>query len=701
MRLILLISSLSFTLLSSSTSAQGTQPASGQLTIDALIDVKHPSNPVWSPDGRRVAFVWNRAGVENVWLVDLSGSKPALPRALTRFDSSDASGLFWSADGRKIWFAREGHLWTVDVDASTEAFPLWTTPDSESGYAPSPDRSKVAFTREGDIWVRGLADGRERRLTQTPILEGGLAWSPDGSRIAFITLSSTRHENAPEYAGGKILYTWIERGFGDVAIVALDSGLTVTVMPNPEFRESGVRWADGSRVVFERVHEDTTRREIVVADSATGQGKVVVSELDEKWWSIPGPARPGAQPSPDGKWIAFVSDRDGWDHIYLVPSGGGTPTQITRGAFEAWRPTWSADGKHIAFDANEPDRPGVRQVRVADIGEDPAHTTVRTLSRGRGTNVSPDWSPDGKHLVYQHTDPQSSADLFAVAADGVGATRLTDSFPAGMDRTKLIEPELVWYPATDGENVPAYLFVPKDLDRSRKHPAIVWIHGDGHNQNYDGWHVERNYAVYYSFHQYLLQQGYVVIAPDYRGSIGYGRKWRQGVFGDVGGKDSADATQAATYLKTLSYVNPDRIGVWGLSYGGFFTLLALVDAPKTFACGVDVAGVVDYRMYYEDPWHGSWTFGRLRAPENDPKAYDVASPLSRMDRLERPLLILHGTSDVNVPYLHSVRLIDDLLKRGKSFEFMVYPGEFHYFTRAHVLEDAWRRVERFFDQHLR
>ena len=701
MRLILLVSALSLTLFSSSTSAQGAQPASGQLTIDALIDVKHPSNPVWSPDGRRVAFVWNRAGVENVWLVDLSGSKPALPRALTRFDSSDASGLFWSADGRKIWFAREGHLWTVDVDASTEAFPLWTTPDSESGYAPSPDRSKVAFTREGDIWVRGLADGRERRLTQTPILEGGLAWSPDGSRIAFVTFSSKRHENAPEYTGGKILYTWIERGFGDVAIVALDSGLTVTVMPNPEFRESGVRWADGSRVVFERVHEDTTRREIVVADSATGQGNVVVSELDEKWWSIPGPARPGAQASPDGKWIAFVSDRDGWDHIYLVPSGGGTPTQITRGAFEAWRPTWSADGKHIAFDANEPDRPGVRQVRVADIGEDPAHTTVRTLSRGRGTNVSPDWSPDGKHLVYQHTDPQSSADLFAVAADGVGATRLTDSFPAGMDRTKLIEPELVWYPATDGEKVPAYLFVPKDLDRSRKHPAIVWIHGDGHNQNYDGWHVERNYAVYYSFHQYLLQQGYVVIAPDYRGSIGYGRKWRQGVFGDVGGKDSADATQAATYLKTLSYVNPDRIGVWGLSYGGFFTLLALVDAPKTFACGVDVAGVVDYRMYYEDPWHGSWTFGRLRAPEDDPKAYDVASPLSRMDRLERPLLVLHGTSDVNVPYLHSVRLIDDLLKRGKSFEFMVYPGEFHYFTRAHVLEDAWRRVERFFDQHLR
>jgi len=110
MRLILLVSALSLTLLSSSTSAQGARPASGLLTIDALIDIKHPSNPVWSPDGRRVAFVWNRAGVENVWLVDLSGSKPAPPRALTRFDSGDASGLFWGADGGNVRFAREGHL---------------------------------------------------------------------------------------------------------------------------------------------------------------------------------------------------------------------------------------------------------------------------------------------------------------------------------------------------------------------------------------------------------------------------------------------------------------------------------------------------------------------------------------------------------------------------------------------------------------
>src|SRR5262249_34438372 len=268
-----------------------------------------------------------------------------------------------------------------------------------------------------------------------------------------------------------------------------------------------------------------------------------------------------------------------------------------------------------------------------------------------------------------HTDPQNSADLWVVDVASKKATRLTDSMPAAMHRTMFVEPAAIHYAGPDGQQVPAWLFVPTDVDRSKKHPAVVWIHGDG---------VKRNYAVYYSFHQYLLQQGYVVIAPDYRGSIGYGRDWREGVYMDVGGKDAKDAWMAANYLKSLGYVDGDRIGVWGLSYGGFFTLIAVTDQPKLFRAGVDVAGVVDYAMYYEDPYHGAWTASRIGTPEQNPQVYANASPLSHVDRLERPLLVLHGTSDVNVPYLHSVRLIDELLKRGKGdlVSFMTYPGEF-------------------------
>src|SRR4030095_16944301 len=129
----------------------------------------------------------------------------------------------------------------------------------------------------------------------------------------------------------------------------------------------------------------------------------------------------------------------------------------------------------------------------------------------------------------------------------------------------------------------------------------------------------------YSFHQYLLEQGYVVFAPDYRGSIGYGRAWRQGVYMDVGGKDAQDAGMAARYRKTLRYVDADRIGVWGLSYGGFFTLIAMTDQPTLYRAGVDVAGVVDYAMYYDDPYHGGWTASRIGPPEQNPAVDQQAS----------------------------------------------------------------------------
>jgi dipeptidyl aminopeptidase/acylaminoacyl peptidase len=661
------------------------QPAgTTRLTIDQLIDIRHPSNPMWSPDGRSVAFVWDRAGVADWYIADAdsANSKPRL--AL----QNAASPVEWSADGRALERRGEG--------------------------TPSPDRTRVAFVRTpasraanagpSELWVRTVADGRETRVAEHEGSIAAVSWSPDGAYVTYIAGSrQIRHEQTPAYSGSKIIYTITENVPGQLTAVAASGGTPTTVaLAAGVF--GGRRWLDARRIVFDRPSADFKKRMIYLADVSGGDPKVLHEEVEPKFWSMTGDAAGSPQPSPDGKWIAFLSDRDGFDHLYVMASNGGQPAQITKGKFECWRPTWSPDSTRIAFDANEPDRPGTRQIGLVTLNGDPARATIATITSGRGTNVAPVWSPDGKRLVYQHTDPHNSADLYVIDAAPVAKPiRLTDSMPAAVDRTAFVEPELVHYPGPDGQAVPAWLFVPKNLDRVRKHPAIVWIHGDGINQNYDGWHVQRNYAVYYSFHQYLLQKGYVVIAPDYRGSIGYGREWRTGVYMDVGGKDAKDAWMAANYLKTLGYVDTDRVGVWGLSYGGFFTLIAVTDQPKLFRAGVDVAGVVDYAMYYEDPYHGGWTTSRIGTPEQNPQVYAQASPLSHIDRLERPLLVLHGTSDVNVPYLHSVRLIDEALKRGKGdlVSFMTYPGEFHYFTRAHVLRDAWQRVEAFFDAELK
>jgi dipeptidyl aminopeptidase/acylaminoacyl peptidase len=700
-------------------------PASGSpgLSIEQLIDIRHPSSPIWAPDGRRVAFVSERAGIANLSVADAEGDV-ATAHPLTKFEDGQVDGAFWSRDARTIYFSRRGDLWQVPV-AGGEPEPVWSTPVAGTGTTPSPDGTRVAFVRGSDLWVRSVADGKEARLAHDDKSIGGAAWAPDGAHLVFNAgTAAIRHEEAPPYSGAKIIYTVTERTPGQMFVVAVPAFAASAGFPAGGARAGdgaagkpvaigtpggfgGARWLDSRRLVFDRTSGDFKRRTIYVADASGGAPpRVVHEDVDEKFWSIPGDARAGPQPSPDGKWIAFVSDRDGWDHLYVMPAPGdraGEAVQITKGKFEAWRPSWSPDSTRLAFDANEPDRPGDRHLGVATIGADPSHAAITMMTTGHGTDIAPSWSPDGKRLVYQHTDPRNSADLFVVgAAANAKPKRLSDSMPASMDRSELVEPELVHYPGPDGQSVPGWLFVPKGLDRTSTHPAVVWIHGDGINQNYDGWHVQRNYAVYYSFHQYLLQKGYVVFAPDYRGSIGYGRAWRQGVYMDVGGNDAKDAWMAANYLKTLRYVDTDRVGVWGLSYGGFFTLIAVTDQPRLFRAAVDVAGVVDYAMYYNDPYHGSWTASRIGTPEQNPKVYAQASPLSHVDRLERPLLILHGTSDVNVPYLHSVRLIDELLKRGKGdlVSFQVYPGEFHYFTREHVLRDAWHRVEQFFGANL-
>jgi dipeptidyl aminopeptidase/acylaminoacyl peptidase len=671
----------------------------GRLTIDALIDIRHPSQAAWSPDGGRIAFVWDRAMVQDVYVV---GAKDGEPKALTRHEDGLVDGLSWSRDGRHVYFQRGGDLWQVDPAGAEPARPVFSTREAESDVALSHDGARVAFARDGDLWTRSLSDGSEKRLTETPENEGEPVWSPDDRRLAFTVTSFTPRDVVPPYVGFKIAFRRQEGFRVHVGAVAADGGPVVAVARG-DGTETAPRWLDAGHVTLQRVSADLKTREVVAADAATGEGRVLARDADPKFWSL---EFLGAEPvpSPDGRRVAFISDRDGWDHLYVVPAAGGDAVAVTRGAFEASRPSWSPDGRRLAFDTNQGENPGVRQLVVADLGDDAgAAPRSAALTRGRGTNIGATWSPDGARLLYQHTDPTSSADLFVLDADAKtppAPRRLTDSMPAAIDETGLVPPRFVRYAAPDGQQVPAYLFVPAGLDRSRRHPAIVWVHGDGITQNFDGWHTRRDYAVYYSVHQYFAQRGYVVLAVDYRGSIGYGRDWRQGHYRDLGGKDYEDIAAGVGYLKTLGFVDTSRLGVWGLSYGGFMALQALTVTPELFRCGIDVAGVQDWADWYADP-DGPWIRGRMGRPEDEPELYRRSSPIHKVDRIVRPLLVMHGTADVNVPFLESVRLVDAALKAGKDVEFVMYPGELHYFHRGHVLRDAWKRAERFFDSHLR
>jgi dipeptidyl aminopeptidase/acylaminoacyl peptidase len=684
------------------------QPA-GRLDMEAILAIRHPSGASWSPDGNRVAFVWDRGGVQNLYLVDRVGG---WPEALTSFSEGLLSPPFWSPDGVRLFFERGGELWSLAIaEKGSAPRAVFGTETSETGVRLSPDGSQVAFLRLDDVWVRNLESGREKRLTVTPSTEYAIVWSPDGRTVAFQFARTTPREDDYEAVGAKIAFRRATEEPSEIAFVPAAGGAVTQVAGGSGFKTSPA-WVDARRLTFQRVSEDYRTREVLIADVATGEVRSLHRDVDARWWSL---EYLGAEPkpSPDGRWIAFVSDRSGWDSLYLVSPDGGPLHRVTPDDEEARRFAWSPDGARIAFDTNR-GHPGRRHLAVADVS-DPGRPEVRMLTEARGTNVQlPDssgftlangrggWSPDGQRILYQHTDSKRPPDLLWIDASGreTAPHELTYSLPSGVDRSLLVEPELVHYPSTDGQQVPAYLFVPPDLDRSRKHPAVVWIHGDGIAQNYDGWHVRRDYGVYYSFHQYLAQQGYIVLAPDYRGSIGYGRSWRVAPYRDLGGMDAEDIASAVPYLESLLYVDTGRIGVWGLSYGGFLTLAALTRDPGLFRCGVDVAGVHDFRLWYRDPG-GSWVESRLGDPRENADAYLQAAPVARIDRLERPLLVLHGTADVNVPFLESVLLVDALLKKGKQVDFAMYPGEFHYFHREHVLRDAWTRVASFFDRNLR
>ncbi|HXV65418.1 MAG TPA: LpqB family beta-propeller domain-containing protein [Vicinamibacteria bacterium] len=679
----------------------------GLLEVESLLSIRHPGSPAWSPDGSHVAFVWDRAGVQNLFVVDAVGG---WPQARTAYRDGVVGAPFWSADGSVVYFERDGELYEVPRAGAVLPQAVFGTEARESDVRLSPDGRQVAFVRLGDVWIRNLESGREKRLTVTLVSESDLRWSPDGARIAFLYTRSAPRTEGYDYIGRKLLFQRVEGDPQDVGVVSIEGGGVVPVGASPQV-EHFPRWLDARRLTLERVSTDLRVREILLADATTGELRTLHRDEDVKWWSL-GYLGAEPRPAPDGRFVAFVSDATGWDRLYVVSANGGEARPLTSDGEEVRRFAWSPDGRSIAFDSNaDAMNPGRRHLFVVDVeGAD----GPRRLTSGTGTNTQPadasgfglvnelgGWSPDGSKLLFQHTDSRRPADLFWLKiGDGAPPRELTYSLPPSVDRNELIEPELVFYAAPDGRQVPAYLFVPRDLDRERKHPAIVWIHGDGIAQNYEGWHIRRDYAVYYSFHQYLAQQGYIVLAPDYRGSIGYGKEWRQLPFRDLGGGDYEDIAASVPYLESLLYVDPERIGVWGLSYGGFLTLKALTEDPELFRCGIDVAGVHDFRYWHRDPG-GRWIVGRLGDPDENPEAYLQAAPVERVDRIVRPLLVLHGTADVNVPFLESLHLIDELMKKGKNVDFVAYPGEFHYFHREHVLRDAWRRVEEFFSAHLR
>ncbi|MGE0042542.1 MAG: prolyl oligopeptidase family serine peptidase, partial [Vicinamibacterales bacterium] len=675
------------------------QSPRGSITIDRIAEIKYPTDAAWSPDGAQVAFLWDFAGKQDLYVV----TPGAEPVALTDFPVdpdmwiSNISGFAWVSPD-EILFGKDGQLWSVSPSAPK---PARVAGLSDAGaFVLSADKRQVAFTRKGQIVVASLEAKIERQLTfwSEALTPATPQFSRDGRWLAFTATRGPGLERYPMPYNGDRIRSFVpatsERRLGIASVHGGDVIWVPTVGA-----VSSVQWTGDGAVLYEEKSPDGKTREIKVVTPG-GAARTLWRDHDERWWS---PTNRDSKTllSPDGKTVAFVTDRSGWIHVYVMPvtaTSEAEATQLTSGAYLAGLGDWSPDSRRIAYHHSVPGNQMERFLSIVDVATGASEPIVA----GRGVSFDPRFSPDGSRLVYPRTDVENSLDLYVVAArPSATPVRLSDSMPTGLDKADLVAPSAVSFPSRhDGHPVPATLMVPHGLDRTRKHPAIVWIHGSGSDQNFLGWHPG-SYRMYYSVSQYLVQQGYIVLTPDYRGSSGYSRDWSTGVHMGVGVSDAADVASGADYLKTLDYVDPDRIGVWGLSYGGFLTLQALTQDPTLWRCGIDVAGVVDWTYRGAGMTIAGYTIPRLGSPVENPAVYSAANPIEHMSTLERPLLIMHGTDDRNVAFHDSLRLIDLLVKQGKDFDTVIYPGEIHFFRRAIVLRDAWKRAERFFDEHLK
>jgi dipeptidyl aminopeptidase/acylaminoacyl peptidase len=678
-------------------------------------------------------------------------------REITRTTGNESNPR-WARGGTHVTFVRDNNLFVVPVEGTSSGTLVQLTDVAARRTDTRPtDSQRVAREEEQRLldWVEQEAERRKRREAREraralPKFEIGERQSVADAALsgddtyAFLVVTDraqARTAQVPRFVSESAYTEEIStrNKVGDVqdrrrlAVLNLKTGEGVwaglegiidpVAIPKPAPADDGaappaaappatpakptpkgdVRWgtllmSPDARLAVASVRAvDNNRRWLVAVDPATGRTRTIDAATDDAWIREVGAANNvsgGLGWLPDNRRVWYLAEHDGWMHLYTVDVTAAQPQrkQLTSGSFEVDAVQLSPDGDTFYIQSTE-HHAGERHLYALSVEGGP-RTKLTTATGASSGEISPDNSTFG--VIYSASTRPPEVYVMP-NRPGAEPRQVTTSTSPEWRSHKWVEPQLITYKTRDGVDVQARLYTP-EMVGARRHPsspAVVFVHGAGYLQN-----AHRYWSSYYReymFHHLLASRGYVVLDPDYRASAGYGRDWRTAIYRWMGGKDLQDVVDGTKYLVDAQKVHPKRIGVYGGSYGGFITLMAMFTTPDVFAAGAALRPVTDWAHY-----NHSYTSNILNEPQFDIDAYRKSSPIYFAEGLKGALLILHGMVDTNVHFQDSVRLAQRLIElRKENWDLALYPVEDHGFVEETSWADEYKRILKLFEQNLK
>jgi dipeptidyl aminopeptidase/acylaminoacyl peptidase len=665
-----------------------------------------------APNGHFMAVAANG----DIYVVD---KQTFTVRRLTNTLARETNPIF-SADGTQVYYVRDNNVYAVTLATglTTQITDIRTTPPpADSTDTLSRQQKRLAQQQRAlfqairdTLYADSVSTTRQHAreaLRPRPIYVGkdhdivSIDISPTGHALLITLRTPDRGQKAevPYYVTetGYTETRKIRTKVGDVStrynmlFVSLPNGqpMHLTLFPDdtlPHYVRF-IGWNPlGTSAAFYAFSLDNKTRMLYTISSA---GKLhTVERLRDTAW-VDGPCSICAGWYNNGRRLWYVSEATGFAHLYTATPTGNDRKQLTSGHWEVRDVSLSDNGQEFYLLTNEPSPFEGQYYRLPINGGTPQRIT--TLSGGHAATIS----PNGQLVADIYSYVNKPPDLYVMQnRAGAPESQLTQSASAEWQRGPWIVPPIIMIPASDGVKVPAHLYSPEAMGAQPNGAAVIFVHGAGYLHNVGNFWSE--YPRESMFNQFLAAHGYVVLDLDYRGSDGYGRDWRTAIYRWMGGRDLQDQVDASKYLTKTYDIPPSRIGIYGGSYGGFITLMALFTAQDYFGAGAALRAVTDWAHYNQ-----GYTSNILNLPQNDTLAYHRSSPIYFADGLRAPLLMAHGMSDTNVHYQDIVRLTQRLIELGKTdWELASYPVESHAFVHPSSWTDEYTRIFSLFERVL-